>query len=93
MKHFVSHANDKTLILIDEFGSGTDPKIGGGIAEALLKKCKIRCYGAVTTHYSNLKYFAFQNHGFINGSMSSIKRALPTQLIVGKNRFFHLHSK
>ena len=87
MKHFVSHANDKTLILIDEFGSGTDPKIGGGIAEALLKKMQeIRCYGAVTTHYSNLKYFAFKNHGFINGSMEFDKKGLsPTyQLIVGK---------
>lgn len=87
MKHFVNHANDKTLILIDEFGSGTDPKIGGGIAEALLKKMQeIRCYGAVTTHYSNLKYFAFKNHGFINGSMEFDRKGLsPTyQLIVGK---------
>ncbi len=87
MKHFVSHANDKTLILIDEFGSGTDPKIGGGIAEALLKKMQeIKCFGAVTTHYSNLKYFAFKNHGFINGSMEFDRKGLsPTyQLIVGK---------
>lgn len=87
MKYFLENADDKTLVLIDEFGSGTDPKIGGGIAEAILKKLQqIRCFGTVTTHYSNLKYFAFKNHGFINGSMEFDKKGLiPTyQLMVGK---------
>ncbi|MBK8699977.1 MAG: endonuclease MutS2 [Saprospiraceae bacterium] len=87
MKAIIDHADEKTLILIDEFGSGTDPKIGGGIAEAVLKKLQgLKCFGAVTTHYSNLKYFAFKNHGFLNGSMEFDKKGLlPTyQLMVGK---------
>jgi DNA mismatch repair protein MutS2 len=70
MKAFVEQANGKTMILIDEFGTGTDPQFGGPIAEAVLetlnhKKVK----GMVTTHYSNLKIFASHTEGLENASM------------------------
>ncbi|GAA3959877.1 endonuclease MutS2 [Mucilaginibacter dorajii] len=70
MKHFVEQANGKTLILIDEFGTGTDPQFGGPIAEAVLESLnhkKVR--GMVTTHYSNLKIFASNTEGIENASM------------------------
>jgi DNA mismatch repair protein MutS2 len=73
--------------LIDEFGSGTDPKIGGAIAEAILRQLNYQeAYGVITTHYSNLKYYAFKAKGILNGSMEFDKGQLsPTyQLIVGK---------
>lgn len=70
MKYFVEHCNSKTLILIDEFGSGTEPQIGGAIAETLLdrfnRKC---CFGVITTHFQNLKHFAYETDGIINGAM------------------------
>ncbi|RMG81335.1 MAG: endonuclease MutS2 [Bacteroidetes bacterium] len=67
---FLEKANDKTLVLIDEFGSGTDPKIGGAIAEAILLELnRKKVYGVITTHYSNLKMFAFKTPHIINGSM------------------------
>lgn len=70
MRSFLEHADDKTLVLIDEFGSGTDPKMGGAIAEAILKELNERgVWGVITTHYSNLKMFAFKNKGIVNGSM------------------------
>ncbi|MFT6358118.1 MAG: DNA mismatch repair protein MutS2 [Saprospiraceae bacterium] len=69
-KSFLENADKKTLILIDEFGSGTDPKIGGAIAEAvLLKLNEKRAFGVITTHYSNLKMFAFKTDHIVNGSM------------------------
>jgi DNA mismatch repair protein MutS2 len=70
MKKFVEDANGKTLILIDEFGTGTDPQFGGPIAEAVLEALnhkKVR--GMVTTHYSNLKIFASNSEGIENASM------------------------
>ena len=70
MKNFVEKANSKTLILIDEFGTGTDPQFGGPIAEAVLEELnhkKVR--GVVTTHYSNLKTFANSTFGIENASM------------------------
>lgn len=70
MKEFVEQANAKTLILIDEFGTGTDPQFGGPIAEAVLESLnhkKVR--GMVTTHYSNLKIFASHTEGIENASM------------------------
>lgn len=70
MRKFLEHADGKTLVLIDEFGSGTDPKMGGAIAEAILKELNERkVFGVITTHYSNLKMFAFKTPGIINGSM------------------------
>ncbi|MCB9340434.1 MAG: endonuclease MutS2 [Lewinellaceae bacterium] len=70
MRNLLEFADGKTLVLIDEFGSGTDPKMGGAIAEAILKELNERkVYGVITTHYSNLKMFAFKNKGIVNGSM------------------------
>jgi len=77
MKHFVENADPKTLFLIDEFGSGTDPKIGGAIAEAILNDLrKKKAYGLITTHYSNLKIYAFKNQGVVNASMTFDKDTL-----------------
>ncbi|MDX1667457.1 MAG: Smr/MutS family protein, partial [Saprospiraceae bacterium] len=71
MKAFLEEADDQTLVLIDEFGSGTDPKIGGSIAESILLRLNHKkVYGLVTTHYSNLKIFAFKTKGIVNGSMA-----------------------
>lgn len=67
---FLEKADKNSLVLIDEFGSGTDPKIGGAIAEAILWELNYRkIYGVITTHYSNLKIFAFKSKGIVNGSM------------------------
>ncbi|MEY3051325.1 MAG: hypothetical protein RLY31_1110, partial [Bacteroidota bacterium] len=70
MRRFLDRADQRTLVLIDEFGSGTDPKMGGAIAEAILKRLnEQRVFGVITTHYSNLKIFAFKHPGILNGSM------------------------
>jgi DNA mismatch repair protein MutS2 len=71
MKYFLKNANNKTLVLIDEFGSGTDPLIGGTIAEAILEELNNnnKVFGVITTHYSNLKVFASNAPGIINGAM------------------------
>jgi len=70
MKFFVENCNDKTLILIDEFGSGTEPQIGGAIAETLLDRFNCRySFGVITTHFQNLKHFAYETDGIINGAM------------------------
>lgn len=70
MKHFVKFCTDKTLLLIDEFGSGTEPQIGAAIAEALLERFNNRqAFGVITTHYQNLKHFAAETEGIVNGSM------------------------
>ncbi|WP_395808874.1 endonuclease MutS2 [Daejeonella sp.] len=70
MKYFIDFSNSKTLILIDEFGTGTDPQFGGPIAEAVLENLnKKNVRGVVTTHYSNLKTFANSTPGLENASM------------------------
>ena len=70
MKNMMKSANDRTLILIDEFGTGTEPQIGGAIAEAVLKQfCIKKAYGLITTHYQNLKHFADSHEGVVNGAM------------------------
>lgn len=70
MKFFVKNCNGKTILLIDEFGSGTEPQIGGAIAEALLHRFnERRSYGVITTHYQNLKHFAEETPGVVNGAM------------------------
>jgi len=70
MKYFVEHCNSKTLILIDEFGSGTEPQIGGAIAETLLDRFNRKhSFGVITTHFQNLKHFAYETDGIINGAM------------------------
>ncbi|HFA49357.1 MAG TPA: endonuclease MutS2 [Bacteroidetes bacterium] len=82
MRTFLDHADKNSLILIDEFGSGTDPKMGGAIAEAILKELnERRVFGVITTHYSNLKMFAFKTRGIVNGSMLFDKEHLsPTYM-------------
>jgi len=70
MKFLIRSANSKTLALIDEFGSGTEPMIGGAIAETVLGRVNdLGCFGVVTTHYTNLKHFAASAEGIINGAM------------------------
>ncbi len=70
MKYFVRNCNNKTLLLIDEFGSGTEPQIGGAIAEALLERFnRNKSLGVITTHYQNLKHFAEETEGIVNGAM------------------------
>lgn len=70
MKYFVRNCNDSSILLIDEFGGGTEPQIGGAIAEALLDRFNRRkSYGVITTHYHNLKHFAEDTDGIINGAM------------------------
>jgi DNA mismatch repair protein MutS2 len=70
MKHFTEQVDGKTLILIDEFGTGTDPLFGGPIAEAVLEQInQKKSFGIITTHYSNLKLFANSAAGLENGSM------------------------
>ena len=70
MKYFIDFANSNTLVLIDEFGTGTDPQFGGPIAEAVLENLnKKNVRGVVTTHYSNLKTFANSTPGLENASM------------------------
>ncbi len=70
MKQFVKSADEYTLVLVDEFGSGTEPALGGAIAEAILDKINAKgSYGVITTHYANLKHFATDTPGIINGAM------------------------
>lgn len=70
MKKLVLEADESSLVLMDEFGSGTEPKIGGAIAEAILKELiNLNVFGVFTTHYSNLKSFAHNSNGIQNGSM------------------------
>ena len=70
MKYFVRHADARTLLLIDEFGTGTEPLIGGAIAEAVLTQLNEQgAFGVITTHYTNLKHLAEQTPGIINGAM------------------------
>ena len=70
MKQCVRNCNERSLLLIDEFGGGTEPQIGGAIAEALLDRFNRRgAYGVITTHYQNLKHFAENTEGIVNGAM------------------------
>lgn len=70
MKNMMRNSNDRTLILIDEFGTGTEPQIGGAIAESVLKQfCRKKAFGIITTHYQNLKHFAESHEGVVNAAM------------------------
>ena len=70
MKFFLRNGSPRTMLLIDEFGSGTEPQIGGALAEALLKRFNENgCFGIITTHYQNLKHFAEDTPGIVNGAM------------------------
>ena len=69
MQYFLKFSNKNTLVLIDEFGTGTEPMLGGAIAESVLDHLnKAGVYGVITTHYTNLKHFASSNEGIINGA-------------------------
>ena len=86
-REFIKAADDRTLVLIDEFGSGTDPALGGAIAEGVLEGLnEKRVYGVITTHYSNLKIYAYKTEGIVNGGMNFDKDSLsPTyELKVGR---------
>ncbi len=70
MRHMLKNSNARTLLLIDEFGSGTEPQIGGAIAEAMLKRfIDSRTFGVITTHFQNLKMFAETHDEIVNGAM------------------------
>lgn len=70
MKNMMRQANDGTLLLIDEFGTGTEPQIGGAMAEAVLNQfVKKQAWGVITTHYQNLKHYADSHDGIANGAM------------------------
>ena len=70
MKFFVKNCDKRSLLLIDEFGSGTEPIIGGALAEALLERFnRNESFGIVTTHYQNLKQYAEDHDGVVNGAM------------------------
>ena len=70
MKNMMKYADNRSLILIDEFGSGTEPNIGGAIAESVLMRFnRNRVFGIITTHYQNLKHYADGNEGIRNGAM------------------------
>ena len=87
MKHFISHANGRTLFFIDELGSGTDPNLGGAFAEVIMQELvKKHSIGVVTTHYLNLKVMAGKTPGIVNGAMSFDEKNLQPlyKLIIGK---------
>lgn len=87
MKYFVRNADSDTLFLIDEFGTGTEPLIGGAIAESvLLHLNEAQAMGIITTHYTNLKHLAEQTEGIVNGAMLYDRGALRPlfQLSIGQ---------
>ena len=70
MKNMMKYSNEHSLILIDEFGSGTEPQMGGAMAEAVLRRLHAKqTFGVITTHYQNLKHFAEDHEGVVNGAM------------------------
>ena len=87
MKNLLQHGNERSLFLIDEFGTGTEPQLGGAIAEAiLLKMNEKKAFGVVTTHYANLKLLADNNPGIVNGAMLFDTRFLQPlyMMMIGK---------
>lgn len=87
MKYFTQFANKKTILFIDEFGTGTEPQFGAAIAEGILLELnKSGAYGVITTHYGNLKEIASKNQGLVNGAMRyDVDRLEPLyQLEIGK---------
>jgi DNA mismatch repair protein MutS2 len=87
LKYFIENSDANTLFLIDELGTGTDPSLGGAIAEATLEAINARgAYGVVTTHYSNLKLLASREPGIVNGAMLfDLKKLKPLyKLSIGK---------
>ena len=87
MKIMMKNCNERSLILIDEFGGGTEPQIGGAIAEAVLKRFNQKqTFGVITTHYQNLKHFADSHEGVVNGAMLYDRHEMKAlfQLAIGR---------
>jgi DNA mismatch repair protein MutS2 len=87
MKYFLKNSSERSLILIDEFGTGTEPMLGGAIAEAILSELNRKMvFGVLTTHYTNLKHFASLTDGIVNGAMAFDNHLLQPlfQLYIGK---------
>ena len=87
MKHFLKNGSERSLILIDEFGAGTEPMLGGSIAEAILAELnRKKVFGVLTTHYTNLKHFASLTDGIVNGAMAFDNHLMQPlfQLFIGK---------
>ncbi len=87
MKYFLRHAASDTLVLIDEFGTGTEPMLGGAIAESILEQLnQTGTSGIITTHYTNLKHYATSSEGIVNGAMLFDNQKMQPlyQLQVGK---------
>jgi DNA mismatch repair protein MutS2 len=87
MKYFLRNGNERSLILIDEFGTGTEPMLGGSIAEAILGEFnRKKVFGVLTTHYTNLKHFASLTDGIVNGAMAFDNNLMQPlfQLYIGK---------
>ncbi|MFH0843011.1 MAG: Smr/MutS family protein [Bacteroidota bacterium] len=87
MKYFLRHGGERSMVLIDEFGTGTEPMLGGSIAEAILGELnRKKVFGVLTTHYTNLKHFASLNEGIINGAMAFDNHLMQPlfQLFIGK---------
>jgi DNA mismatch repair protein MutS2 len=87
MKFFVRNGNEETLVLIDEFGTGTEPMLGGAIAESILGELnRLKVFGVITTHYTNLKHFASLTEGIVNGAMAFDNHLMQPlfQLTIGK---------
>jgi DNA mismatch repair protein MutS2 len=87
MKFFVKNGNERTIVLIDEFGTGTEPMLGGSIAEAILGELnRLKVFGVITTHYTNLKHFASLTEGIVNGAMAFDNHMMQPlfQLLMGK---------
>lgn len=87
MKNFLLNSNKQTLFLIDEFGTGTEPRFGGAIAESILEELySQKAFGVITTHYDNIKNFAIKNQNVVNGAMKFDERNLEPlyELEIGK---------
>lgn len=87
MKAFVNGAGKKSLVLIDEFGTGTEPQFGAAIAESVLEELNaLKVFGVITTHYSNLKAYADKTPGLVNGAMAyNIDKLEPLYILeIGK---------
>ena len=87
MKQFLKNGTDRSLVLIDEFGTGTEPMLGGAIAEAILGELnRKKVFGVLTTHYTNLKHFASLTEGIVNGAMAFDNHLMQPlfQLYIGK---------
>ncbi len=87
MKEFVEKAGKKSLVLIDEFGTGTEPQFGAAIAESVLEELNtLKVFGVITTHYSNLKSYADKTQGLVNGAMAyNIDKLEPLYILeIGK---------